>query len=933
MKVKKSSTSNSLKNSYKYDGNDIDDSYIYDFNNKNTVKKLKYFDIYNQIKEEMKQNTSNDKNKKNKFKKTKIIDDLYIKNTDLINNYLEGNYSIIDVEGTKELDGVEKKNLAKEVKNNQSHWRQKILGSGLQYRNPELNKKCKKLNYTPIPINIDNETMNNLQKNELDKAKHKAKYTRIMEYTHAYPPPLSEEDYLRQKQKRELIIRKRLDIINKAKIIQNWYRWIKKYRNLKKQKEKFRNKKNNNAIDIYNYWEKSIKNNYKLYNTENNYKEDIFINNNYIQKVNTFNIIGNKINYFDTSKTEYDDLYKITFLAKKPVNNNNNNKNNYIKLYPRKENSFIIINNNSFNNNIPFLNNYIDDEIVFKPMKKCCFITKSDMILLNRDEIIKIELIQNKIKIYLKNKTKRINNNKSLNINKSFHSLNTIFDNKNHIKNKSDNKSHNKYIISDLDSLQFFHNLTINKDSEILFDNLISNKRKNDNTNKNEEESFKNEKNKEVCPYYNYNLNLLKSLSNHNDSLNSNKENIFNNSSKNNSLSLEKLEITFKGQNNFKIKKIVKDFTNKNYYFEKKRYKNLEKLFLKIKDLQSKIVLFLHKKELTNNSINKGNFSSSSYSNENINSYEDENNYNINEEKQKLRNPKINNNNLVIENINNFNLDNTKNNNDKLKLLKFLVIKNNKKLNNELKNNINSYYDKKGEMKYLTGITKKKLPMKLIKIIKEYLKPIFIDIYRYNSIISKRKQALLTIFNNITSKLKYYFYIWSGMPLKLLIYKSNNPRYYHSLNILNNKIIRLIHSILNCFIKKYFYLLISRYLYDNNIDINNNHILNFLNNGGGNLKIINEIFKYNNNIEDRNNNKMNLIEFLNILEKLNNDENIDVIKNKEIKINEINHKKKNSNFKIINDIDIYKKNKVKNYTPIKTIFKQKYNKKDNKKDS
>ena len=180
--------------------------------NKRT-KHLKYFDIYNQIKEEI---TKNYKDKKNANK----------------------NYSNIEIQGTKDLEGIYKKDLTSQVKNNQNNF---IQNMPLKYRNPELNKNCKKVNFTPIPYMPNKELMTSLEKKEFEKAIQKVIFIRKMEYTHAKPPPKSfgDNNYIKKNEKN--IGYKINNILKAAKLIQKWYRFIKKIRkNTKKTKNKNR---------------------------------------------------------------------------------------------------------------------------------------------------------------------------------------------------------------------------------------------------------------------------------------------------------------------------------------------------------------------------------------------------------------------------------------------------------------------------------------------------------------------------------------------------------------------------------------------------------------------------------------------------------------------------------------------------------------------
>ena len=253
-----------------------------------------------------------------------------------------------------------------------------------------------------------------------------------------------------------------------------------------------------------------------------------------------------------------------------------------------------------------------------------------------------------------------------------------------------------------------------------------------------------------------------------------------------------------------------------------------------------------------------------------------ENNSHLNLEKNHTQNN--NNNNLLqksFENCfimknNSFNI-NSRDKNDKLRLLKKLLNKYNKKLNKEVENNCKIYYDKCEENNKIIKMSKNKLAMILVKITKNYLQKIFNDIYQYEGIIFKREKCLLNIFNNIISKLRRYFFIWSNRPLKLLIYKTKSTRYYNSLFVLKNNIQKLISTIYNIFIGKYFYIFIINYLYMNNIDIMNNKIFLFLKNKNK-LKLFYEISKNipKNERKDNSINKLTLVEYFKEFENLNN---------------------------------------------------------------
>ena len=295
---------------YLNDNNIINDSYhfnnSYDKNSKN-----EYFDSKEQIKEKTNKNNLNKKKEvKIDQKRIKMLDELYLKNTIQLNNFLEDNYSIIEIEGNKNLKGIEKKNLPKEVKNNQSKWINMM--PGLKYRNPELNKKYQKLNLTPIPYIPEISQIDKFQKNEIDKAKEKAIFIRKTEYTHALPPEIKKEN-IRRKHEKNNLINNNFILKKKARLIQKWYRMIKKNRNFNLKNEKIRLKNIIDNSDIYKYWEgqnkiDGIDFNYLYKNYQNSRLS--------IQIENSFSLTQNKIKYFDKNKIKCDNLIQIKFLGK-----------------------------------------------------------------------------------------------------------------------------------------------------------------------------------------------------------------------------------------------------------------------------------------------------------------------------------------------------------------------------------------------------------------------------------------------------------------------------------------------------------------------------------------------------------------------------------------------------------------------------------------
>ena len=720
------------------------------------TKKLKYFEIYNQVKEEMKKNYK-DKKKPNTtygLKRQNLLDNLYLTSTNQINNYLDKNYSNIEIQGTKDLEDIYKKDLSSQVKNNQNNF---IEIMPLKYRNPELNKNCKKINFTPIPYMQHKDNMKSFEKKELDKTIQKAIFIRKMEYTHDKPPPKSLGSIEFPTKNEKCCGYYYINIIKAAKLIQKWYRFIKK------------NRINNKKISVKN------KNRYiSILNDENyNYNKD-----------------------------------KILYSSIKNENNMNNNV----------QKNFSIEIKESLN----------ESDAILKPINNNCCISKGDLILLNNSpDLDNLILIQRNIKNFLENKNKispyqifrqllknKIEKKDSI-TKELINSSEIIFGD---FSNNSENIFSKRRIISNLNSLQSIHNMTIQENEKKISNNF-----------------FKELDNKELNSFSNNQI-IYDEDNNNNDS---NLLNFSFNSGKN--------KIKNKNEKP-KIIQIKKNY-NKQYYISKNIYYNNTELIVKLKDLQSNIKNFLQKnnnKNIKNNNIHTENSSEI-------------------DEKNNPNNYLIYGNSFCIQ---------PEKKNDKSKILKILLNKYDKKLNKEVDNNINLYHYKNDEKNKIIKITKKKLVIIVIKILNDHLKRIFNYIYQYENIYYRREKILLKIFNNIISKLKRYFYRWSTRPLKLLIYKSKSPKYYNSLLVMNNNIKKLVHSIYVIFISKYFYHLILNYLYINDIDITNNEIFSLLNNKKK-MKIYFEIVKNinQNNKHNDNKNNLNIIEYFKALENLNNNKN------------------------------------------------------------
>ena len=567
-----------------------------------------------------------------------------------------------------------------------------------------------------------------------------------------------------------------------------------------------RNLKNKTKSKLKNMNEKNI----------NNKINDIPIY--YESKQISFSFSNKYKNNSKNFDEEYNNYYKNINLGL-----NNKKKNNLLKS------GNVLKNNNIKNKNISFQilqtnskNNLETINTIIKPINNNCYISKGEMILLNySQDMTNLILIQKKVKRFLRNKNqispykiykqmaqKKISkkkNSKNIPNNASGKNINEILNNSEKILRKGG-------ILSRYDSLQSIHNFTF-KDNEyyrsikFMEDNLD-----------------------DSSSYINYQDNYT-----HSDN---NIESEFN--LMNFSFNSDKNKIKMKEENIKMIKK--KNSDKKYFYISKNIYYDFNDLICKIKFLQNKIRKFLSK---NNPYFYSENSSEITY-----------NNYNSQKYYQ---------NDLIIEK-NHFNLQ-SKDKSAKEKILKILLNKYNKKLNKEVNDNINLYHNRSYQKNQIIKISKNKLAITLVKILKNKLRGIFNDIYKFESINYKREICLLKLFNNINSKLRRYFFIWSNRPLKLLIYKTKSAKYYNSLFILNNNIKKLIKSIYDTFIYRYYYILIIYYLNKNGIDVANNKIFLLLKNKHR-LKMFFEISK---NINHNNGkNKQNIVEYFKELENLNN---------------------------------------------------------------
>ena len=281
-----------------------------------------------------------------------------------------------------------------------------------------------------------------------------------------------------------------------------------------------------------------------------------------------------------------------------------------------------------------------------KPVSQCCFISKEK---------------QKKELSYLIQKFNQINAN--------------MFNNDNNYFKVKKKDSSNKF---------YLNQKIIKNSSGSLYDKLIKNKI---DLNKNNI-LINNNKNNSQISINNNDINMSYSNTNSDKNILSS----FPDSLENNNI-------------NIKTKKIFKNCLNRNYYFKKIRYKNLDKIFYYIRMIQVHICKFL-KDKVNNNCIDSD-----------LYSY-----FNNNDVREKNKSS-------LLRAINNYRNDIYVN---KLKILESLLEKNNQKLNKEINDNYNSYNKTREKMNNIIKITKNKLPMKIVKIIKSHLKCFLKDIYQYD---------------------------------------------------------------------------------------------------------------------------------------------------------------------------------------------------------
>ena len=359
-----------------------------DSKNIKSKTKQNYFEIKKELKKELE--LENEK----KLKKPNFIDNLYLKNKDEVNDFLENNKKTINLIGTKDISDIASSQAIETIKSNQKNWTDKI--PGLKYINPEKNKDKEELSLTPLPEKkMGKYWKNELQKKEYDKAEREAKVMRKIEYTHAIiegkrekKDPFQNIIKLRVNNKnikttkngiKVFCVKNNPNVTEEDKeryytvIIQKYFRKVRTIINILKRRSFYENmKKNNNNISFKNNEFENSKyddldigkhgndnENYENNNNNNfidsfednnneNENEENLINNE--QKLDKSNGLNNKEILNEPINNE--NLYSLKY-NKKSLNNENNfySERESKNIYERDLYSNTNRENNNFNNN------------------------------------------------------------------------------------------------------------------------------------------------------------------------------------------------------------------------------------------------------------------------------------------------------------------------------------------------------------------------------------------------------------------------------------------------------------------------------------------------------------------------------------------------------------------------------------------------------
>ena len=212
--------------------------------------------------------------------------------------------------------------------------------------------------------------------------------------------------------------------------------------------------------------------------------------------------------------------------------------------------------------------------------------------------------------------------------------------------------------------------------------------------------------------------------------------------------------------------------------------------------------------------------------------------------------------------------------NNETLLLKNIIKKQNKKYMTDLSQHEKKFKEKEKAKEILINYSKKFLPNILIKIFNLHLEKYFIKIIIYNSIQMKRKTILLKLFKKF-NKLRRYLYKWLGVKKINVIINSKLSDSFKKRRLIN-----LLRTINKIFYSEFYYRLILLYLFKNNLDLNSNILITFLNKGFNHKYLFTLYNALSLNLTQNSNypeSNHSFVNYISTIDKMNNPTNKDII--------------------------------------------------------
>ncbi len=207
-------------------------------------------------------------------------------------------------------------------------------------------------------------------------------------------------------------------------------------------------------------------------------------------------------------------------------------------------------------------------------------------------------------------------------------------------------------------------------------------------------------------------------------------------------------------------------------------------------------------------------------------------------------------------------------------LLKNIIKKQNKKYMTDLSQHEKNFKEKEITKQILINYSKKFLPNILIKIFNLHLEKYFIKIINYNSIQMKRKTILLKLFKKF-NKLRRYLYKWLGVKKINVIINSKLSDSFKKRRLIN-----LLRTINKIFYSEFYYRLILLYLFKNNLDLNSNILITFLNKGFNHKYLFTLYNALSLNLTQNSNypeSNHSFVNYISTIDKMNNPTNKEII--------------------------------------------------------